>query len=705
MIAASENRLRANGKASLGKGMIHTLNGESKALRSRVLSGSFVLLAGSVLVSALNFIYNVAMARFLGPIGFGHATAVYTLLVLLSAITLSFQIVSAKVVAQQSSPEARSAAYRGFHQSAWATGVVVGMLVLGFRNVICEYLKLPSPILIVLLAIGATFYIPLGSRRGYLLGVCGFSRLAVNLILEGFIRLSGSLLLVALGFGVAGVIGANAAAVAVAYLFVMTGMSLPSGGKLRVPHAFREALQAIAFFIGQVIINNCDIVLVKHFFPPAPAGIYAAVALVGRVIFAFSWAVVNTMFPIVAGARSEQRRDHSVLGTSLLLVFGIGSLAAFALRLMSPAFWALLFGPQFVVVGKYGLPYLLATYAATTCIYSLSVVVIAYEMAYKLANTAWVQLAFSGVLIAAICLFHSSLQQVIWVQLVMMLLLLCFVAAPFLRNVLAGFGESQAGSGTGGMQIIRPVSENEVIAEFLKTDFYGTEYESYRSSFSTLVASPNFENAEENARRRALLSLRHGSLWRQLPGETEWFEVKLTTSSLLQLRVFPRAQWSKLARGKYDITAVADRIAGDNGDGIGDAAFLARIQSLRNAPCDELNGAVILIGVSADGPFTILDGNHRLVAATLNSPEVMQNFRFYCGLSPRMVECCWYRTSVATLFHYGASILQHLVRDPRAELARILETPLPVAPNPAPTISDVSGGVQQASPLSTGETG
>ena len=64
------------------------------------MSGSVILLSGSGLTTAINLAYNIVVARFLGPKGFGHATAVYTLLTLLSAVTLSFQIISAKFVAQ-----------------------------------------------------------------------------------------------------------------------------------------------------------------------------------------------------------------------------------------------------------------------------------------------------------------------------------------------------------------------------------------------------------------------------------------------------------------------------------------------------------------------------------------------------------------------------------------------------------------------------
>jgi len=75
-----------------------------------------------------------------------------------------------------------------------------------------------------------------------------------------------------------------------------------------IPISFREGLQAIVFFSGQTIINNFDIVLVKHFFPPAEAGFYAAIALVGRLVNMCAWSVVNTMFPV--SAAPVQRTNH-----------------------------------------------------------------------------------------------------------------------------------------------------------------------------------------------------------------------------------------------------------------------------------------------------------------------------------------------------------------------------------------------------------
>jgi O-antigen/teichoic acid export membrane protein len=646
---------------------------KSKTLQARVLAGSFILLSASGLATAINFAYNIVVARFLGPTGFGHATAVYTLLILVSAVTLSFQIVSAKVVAQQSSPEGKSAVYRGFHKSAWVCGIIVALLLLLFQTAISDYLNLPGPILVVLLAIGVAFYVPLGTRRGYIQGAYGFHRLGTNLVLEGLVRLGGSLLLIMLGFGVPGVIAANAAAVAVAYLAAAPRLATAVPRALHLPDAFREALQAIVFFAGQVLINNCDIVLVKHFFPSTVAGLYAAVALVGRVIFAFSSAVVNTMFPLVAGTRDEERKGHRILFTSLSLVLGIGSALALGLRLSPAGIWTTFLGPQFEIAGKHGLPFLLALYAATTVIYSLSVVIIAYEMSYKIANTGWVQLAFSGAVVAGICWFHSSLEQVIWVQLLLMVVLLAVVAVPFLISSRTAANNAPALAASQAVRIIRPVSEDEVIAEFLKSDFSNSAFEEYHETLRGLVVSPRLDDADENAKRRALLFIRHFALWAELPDGTEWFEVEIGIADLAQIRVFPRAQWRKLARGNFSIESVAERLRTFRRRHVVDKAFLSKIAAVKDQLRENTDpGAVLLIGVNESEPFTILDGNHRLMAAILTSPQTVSIFRFFCGLSPRMTECCWYRTNVATLFRYGTNLLTHVVHDPEAELARLL---------------------------------
>jgi O-antigen/teichoic acid export membrane protein len=644
-----------------------------KTLQARIVAGSVILLSGSGLTTAINLAYNIAVARFLGPKGFGHATAVYTILTLISAVTLSLQIICAKFVAQASSPEAKFAVYRGFHAGGWICGILIGTGLLLYQTAITNYLNLPSPVLVAMLAIGAAFYVPLGSRRGFTQGAHGFSRLAKNLVLEGSVRLGGSFLLILLGLGVKGVIAANAAAIAVAYLAIAPKAAASIRNPLALGYALRETLQALVFFSGQVLINNCDIVMVKHFFLPTAAGRYAAVAMVGRVIFAFSSAVVNSMFPLVAGTRDEERKDLRVIATSLLLVLGIGSVLALGLRLVPAGIWTACFGAGFSISGEYGLPYLLALYAITTVVYSLSVVIITYEMSYKITNTSWIQLAFSGVLIAGIYRFHDSLRQVVLVQLVLMVLLLLMVAIPFLIDSLTNAGKLGYDAASRPLRVIRRASEDEVIAEFLLSDFRNPFFQNNHGSLHDIVLKPNLDDTNQNATRRALFFVRHFALWKELPEQTEWYEVEISAEDLSRIRVFPRAQWRNLARGDFLINGIAERIR-TRRNAI-EGHFAEKITAIRDWLVQEnVVGAVLLIGINENEALTVLDGNHRLVAAMLASPSTVQKLRFFCGLSPRMSECCWYNTNVVTLLRYGRHVLRYLVRNPEAELERFLQT-------------------------------
>jgi O-antigen/teichoic acid export membrane protein len=654
------------------------LNTKVRTPRHRVLSGSAILLAGLALVTLINFAYNIAVARFLGPTAFGHTTAVYTLLILISAVTLSFQILTAKIVAQQLSPAAQGAVYKGFHVRGWAAGAAVALLLLAFRHTVTDYLNLPDTALIELLAIGSAFYVPLGARRGHMQGVCNFRYLASNLVLEGVLRLGGSLVAIALGTGVRGVIGANVAAVALAYLFAKPNLDASSNSVPQVPVAFREGLQAAVFFAGQVVINNCDIVVVKHFFPSELAGIYAVVAMVGRVVFAFSWAVVSSMFPIAAESSSrKQREDFNVLGTSLLLVMGICLVFVVGLSLAPNQIWTWLFGSRFATADGPTFSSLLVLYAVSAGIYALSVVIISYEMSRKIANTGWVQLLLSGGVIAGIYFFHSSLTRVIWVQIVAMVVLLLCVAAPFVIAMI----KRHTATATEGLafpgfiSLRRRVSEDEVIAEFLKNDFQSPEFEEYQELGAQLVSTPALHDAKENKVRRALLFVRHGALWRELPHGTEWFEAEVSNADLHRIRVFPRAHWRKLALGDFGITQVAQRIDDDRFRHRMPEAFQAKIKDLRDhlqEDSEAVAGAVLLIGINESGPFTILDGNHRLLAAMLASPDAVDRLRFFCGLSPHMDRCCWYKTNFRTLLRYAKNMVRYLVHDPEQDFVRTL---------------------------------
>src|SRR6478752_9907237 len=106
-----------------------TSQAKAKKLRQKLLGGSLTLLAGSGLVGITNLVYNLVTARLLGPTGFAHVTAVYTLLMLASAITLSFQVVCAKYVASHQLTEEKTEIFHSLHLRAWIAGIALGLIL------------------------------------------------------------------------------------------------------------------------------------------------------------------------------------------------------------------------------------------------------------------------------------------------------------------------------------------------------------------------------------------------------------------------------------------------------------------------------------------------------------------------------------------------------------------------------------------------
>jgi len=393
-----------------------------------VLGGSVVLLLGTILVSLLNFSYNVAMARMLGPAAFGNISAAVTMLMLASAITLSFQMVCAKFVARNESLPAKAAVYGTLRRKAWAVSLLVGAALVLARNPIASYLNIPDARLIAVLAVGIAAYAPLGVRRGALQGLCSFGRVSGSFIIEALVRFGAGVLLVALGYGILGAVGAISAAVLAASTFPRMRRELHVRPAEGIPASFHEGVQAIVFFVGQVVINNIDILLVKHYFAADVAGLYAAVALVGRVLYFLSWSVVSAMFPVSAAAR-ENDEDSDVILLPLLLVVGLSVLVVLVLNLFPHLVMSVIFGGRFSGGGP-----LLTLYAIATALYALGVVLMTYEMSRRIANTGWLQLLFSGLLVVAIGIFHHSLREVIVVQIVLMGILLVLVTLPFVRR-------------------------------------------------------------------------------------------------------------------------------------------------------------------------------------------------------------------------------------------------------------------------------
>jgi hypothetical protein len=187
--------------------------------------------------------------------------------------------------------------------------------------------------------------------------------------------------------------------------------------------------------------------------------------------------------------------------------------------------------------------------------------------------------------------------------------------------------------------------------------------------------------------RRALLFLRRGRLWRELPADTEWWQVELQPDDLRRIRVFPRNHWRRFAERSFHLSEMSERIQQWVESRPADP-FVVKLRSLAAtlANSEEPYSSILLIGVDDSGPFTIIEGNHRMAAASLSfSDAIHRRFRFLCGFSPRMTQCCWYQTDFSTLWRYARNFVTYFLDDHEVVIEQALQNGLEYPP------ADISG--------------
>lgn len=159
------------------------------------------------------------------------------------------------------------------------------------------------------------------------------------------------------------------------------------------------------------------------------------------------------------------------------------------------------------------------------------------------------------------------------------------------------------------------VTIHDVVAAFLQSE---------RDKFAGLppdlmhkIDSPDTNNSLDNHFRLRLLYYVRCFLMAEIPPDTQWFEVQnLTNNELNDLYVVGRCGWDAPGLDNNQLATVA----------------LRRQETLTAPPSSWRK--LILWGHDRQGPFTILEGNHRLVAYMQASQQPSFSLPIFVGLSP-----------------------------------------------------------------------
>lgn len=397
------------------------------------LTNEHLFMISVLIVNAGNYAYNLILGRLLGPEAFADAAILITMLLVLSFIAMTFQLVIAKFTAQLEEEEVQSLISRSINISL-SIGIIIGMAMIIGANYLQNLFNTSTSFMFVLFGIGVPFYFLLSVNRGVYQGKRQFlplsvtyqgemiSRFVVTLLLIYLLNIESSII-ISLGILISFFVGLFPIKKG---LFYITKNKVDSELQRKIKTFF---LITAFYELTQIAINNSDILLVKHYFESYEAGLYASLALIGRVVFFVAWMFVIILLPEVV------ERKKLGLNTTKLLFKYVGYISVLATGII--AFCALF--PTFAINILFGEAYismapLLWKYALATSLFAVSNIFAYYFLSLDKYLPVMVSAVFGFSQIILIMNFHETLETVVHMQILAMSALLIIQIILFKYN-------------------------------------------------------------------------------------------------------------------------------------------------------------------------------------------------------------------------------------------------------------------------------
>ena len=394
------------------------------AIKSKRLTPEQLFMLSVLAVNGGNYLYNLILGRLLGPSQFADAAVLITFLLVLSFMAMTFQLVTAKF-----SVLFENEIFNNFiakvYKQAFFVGLLLGVIIVACASQLQTLFNTSSSTMFVIFGFGVPLYFLMSVNRGTYQGKKAYKSLSITYQGEMLSRL-----LITLGLILVFNIQSSAViaiGIVISFVFGLFPFKTKHVSiKKLIPLDSKYSKQIKNFFLltafyelTQIIINNSDILLVKHYFDSYDAGLYASLALIGRIVYFIAWMFVMLLLPAVVELKKEGKETASVLFKYVGYIALISAVIVLACLVFPELIIQLLFGEQYLTMAP-----LLWKYAIATSMFAISNI-FAY---YYLSLDKYVPVIISGVFgmlqMLLVVFYHDSLEQVVHMQIVAMALLL-----------------------------------------------------------------------------------------------------------------------------------------------------------------------------------------------------------------------------------------------------------------------------------------
>lgn len=391
-----------------------------RILKHKLISGSFVLMVGTLIGGASNYLYHLLMGRMLGPTDYGVLASLISLVYLLSVPMGALGLAIVKFVSAfrgETKFEKIGIFFRSTTKKLLPFSFLFLLVLSVFSPFIVSFLHLNSvfPFLIIVMT---SFVGIFSTVNGAILqGLLRFGYITAIGVLEMGLKLIVGVLLVVLGFKVNGALfGLLIGAIIAYFLSFYPLRSLPSIEKekdFRSKPIITFILPVFFSILSFTSLYTIDIVLARHFLTAEEAGFYSALANLGKIIFFISGPVVSVMFPLISERYASGKNYYSLLLASLGLVAVICLIVTGVYFLLPELMVEMLYGSAYLAAASY-----LGLFGIFISFYSLSFLLNRFYLSIGRVKMVGLPVLAAVIQMILILILHRSIKEIIFISII-----------------------------------------------------------------------------------------------------------------------------------------------------------------------------------------------------------------------------------------------------------------------------------------------
>lgn len=416
--------------------MAKILARSKKLLNHPLAKGGLIVFIGNFLANIFNYLFHLLTGRLLKPEKY---SVIASLISLFYVISFPSGIINTIVTRKTASLAAKKdwGSIKTVFKFLLKNVAFFNLLLLAaffpLQRPVARFLKIEEHFLVFLLAL--TFALSLLSTvvLAVLQGLLKFFRYSFLNALTSLLRVCLATGAILLGLNIAGVMWSMVATSLISFFisiyflkFIFAVKETKRGFHFQ---SYFSTFWVVVAFLGMSLLINGDVMLVKHFFPSFEAGLYAALATMGKVVFFASSSISTVFLPWVATKKEIGVSSKRELFFSQLVIFLISSGLVIVYFLKPELMITIFYGRDYLRVAPY-----LGLMGIYFLFYNLAYLFLNFFIAIQQKKVLVLPLVFAFGQVSLIYFFHKTFYQILTVMISMAALLFLSFSLYYLRS-------------------------------------------------------------------------------------------------------------------------------------------------------------------------------------------------------------------------------------------------------------------------------